>query len=252
MKKFFQWGILTITLIIMGCVWLAIEQNKTPTLETSEQTEESLQSPIPKERLTLTRTELRAREQELINTYGIETTLPGMTETTAAALYDLEDKTVENALVDFSHNGLTLKLPYNEGWGYPYYKLTPFEFNNEEVIFERLHPCPAGCLKTGAVTIGRITFSKDSFSEVLSKLNEETRNFHNEEPVCKSLRLNDSVTGTQCNAGVEVPASYLVIAGKEYTYTIYGLNCALANTSEVFSGKEDDLCKAIADSIKVE
>ena len=77
-------------------------------------------------RRILTRAELIKNEVNLAHEFNIDITDPSLG---TAPLYFAQDSMAKQSenYVTYSNKGLTLLLPYDEGQGWPFYKLTPFD-----------------------------------------------------------------------------------------------------------------------------
>ncbi len=195
-----------------------------------------------------TRKELFTREVELIKEYGLN---DSDTSLGTAPLYFLKDENVSNELVQMEHKGLSLLLPYNPGWGSPFYSLTPFDIDDNIVSFNDINPCPSGCMTSKGKIMGEISFSTSTIKNVVEKYLSDFQ-FTN----CKEVKINDFVNGVYCSYD-EMPQDLpiLFVQGKEYVYGIKGLQCSMFNTfdSETQNRMNNDTesCQKIANSIKI-
>ncbi len=194
------------------------------------------------------RNELFTREFELIKEYGLNDSDSSLG---TAKLYFLKDENVPNELVPFEHKGLSLFLPYNPGWGSPYYSLTTFDINDNIVSFNDINPCPAGCMTSKGKIMGELSYSTSTIKHLVEKYLSDYQ-FTS----CKEVEINDSVNGVYCSYD-EMPEDLpiLFVQGKEYVYGIKGLQCSMFNTfdneTQNKMNKEDDSCQKIANSIKI-
>jgi len=139
----------------------------------------------------------------------------------------------------------------DEGQGWPYYKLTPFDELGDSISFGNIDPCPAGCLGTGGRVSGKINFyEQKSRSEISAKFIKDNNNI----ATCSEVIIGKNLYGDFCSPDDEVTfgSKALIVEGKNYSYEIIGLGC-----DDYFIGKYPNLatqtkCESIIDSIKVE
>ena len=194
------------------------------------------------ERITVSRTELIQREVELMEQFGIEIDEVSGT----APLYFLENKNIQDSFVSFKDKGLSMLLPYNDGWGAPFYRFTPYDLNGDMLLYGFIHPCAYGCSGSGGLATGRIKFhAPDASVEDISK-NED---IFFEPPECLDVEVNDYVDGTYCEpAGLGM--AILIIKGSQHTYELGRWGCGQYLLED--DSLETESCKFIHQSIRVD
>jgi hypothetical protein len=172
------------------------------------------------QRLLFSRQELFDREDELYKAFGInkyKTNLPpGVTDDEPTGdLYKLQNESVDSTYTFYQGNGISLLLPYNEGYGYPYYRLTPYDELRDRIFFGGIEPCPAGCLNSGGMYEGSITFyPAGSLEEQISLLESQ------ELTDCEERRVNTNIVGQYCTQRSAMPDRVLFVEGSRYLYGI--------------------------------
>lgn len=148
-------------------------------------------------------------------------------------------------------------LPYNPGWGSPYYQLTPYDedLSTGRVTFGKPNPCPGGCLGRGAQIHSQILFypMKD-LTSVVTSFKESSQ--AKDDIICEEVKVNDKINGVYCSENVMSGRSVLYMQGEEYTYGISGHKCSMyyynIQKGLVTTTKDGESCQSYADSISID
>lgn len=168
------------------------------------------------ERDLFTREELIENEIELMKEYDIE-----IDETIGTAnLYRSQD-IMPDSLYSFEGKGLSLLLPYNKGWGWPHYRLTPYDLVGDVLQYGEPNPCPAGCSGSGAHI-----FEVIEFHPVDKSLEEIVGDDTNYDPdSCIDVQINQSVSAKRCWGDGMAFEHAMVIEGSKYKYEFRNWPC---------------------------
>jgi hypothetical protein len=127
------------------------------------------------------------------------------------ALSSIQNETTKATFQIYQGNGISLLVPYNEGMGYPYYRLPPYEQINDMIFFDgegggviKLHPV-------------------DSLESIVTKIESDNGS------TCEPFIVNAGVKGEKCqilSIDSRDDLSELFIQGKEYVYgfTFYSIS----------------------------
>jgi hypothetical protein len=172
-------------------------------------------------RLLLSRQELFANEDGLYNEFALDKNWSYKREWDGylmggdnGGLYQLRNKDVEQTYVYYQGNGISLLLPYNEGYGYPYYRLTPYDENENGITYGEVHPCPEGCLEKGGVTSGITFYPAGSLQEQIQKMES------GEAANCETKTININTEGLYCTQQAMMGDRVLFIEGTKHLYGI--------------------------------
>ncbi len=205
------------------------EEGALPLEVESSQTTESVQT-FSVSRPIFSRSALEARELELMERFGIS-------KEDRPRLYRAEDENSPYMLVPYYADGLSMQVPYNAGWGAPYYQLTPYdrteEFGVGTIVFGTLNPCPEGCLESGGVAHNNvILFPAGSLASLTASFAEGE---------CKEKSINDHISGIECAERSHMGDYGFFLEGSQYTYKFTGC-----------PGAREPWCSAFYESIRVE
>lgn len=195
-------------------------------------------------RVSVSRNELIENEAKFMEQFGIDLDEKGRTKD----LYWQEDKNVEDSTVLFSDRGLTTLLPYNEGWGFPYYKYTPYDLVEDVLLYGNANPCPAGCMDSGAFIGGKIEFHP--LDKTLEEIVGDDTNYNSDS--CVDVKINSSVTGQRCWGDGVAFEHAMVIKGTKYKYEFKNWRCQ--EDLDVYQADSEFYteCLTLNQSIKVE
>lgn len=217
-------------LVVFIGVWIAY----TFAPEKTELESEILNASTSTERKMLSRFELFENELTLAKKFGIDTSDPLLG---TAKLYWAKDPAVEDTLILYKDRGISLRLPYNEGIGWPYYSLTPYDVKDDVLFYGSINPCPAGCMGSRGMIMGVIKFHPVGTKDVLiAEFNDQEGDYG----VCKEVRVNASVSGTYCRGDGGLSPELFIIEGSKYTYELSGRCASYAageNPSERYCGE---------------
>jgi len=172
---------------------------------------------VDDERVLVSRKELIENEIEFMSQFDIE-----VSESTGTAdLYWQRDKAIKDSAVLFNERGLAVLLPYNEGWGWPFYQMTPFDISGDIVTYGMPNPCPAGCAGTGAFIGGKIEFHP--LDKTLEEIVGDDINYQIDS--CRDVQLNQSVTAQRCWGDGMAFEHAMVIEGSKYKYEFKNWRC---------------------------
>jgi len=194
------------------------------------------------ERITVSRKELEQKEVQFMEQFGIEVDEANGT----APLYQLEDKNIQDTFVSFEDKGLSMLLPYNDGWGAPFYRFTPYDIAGDLLIYGSIHPCAYGCSGSGGLSGGRIEFhaSGTTVEDIITNTEDLF-----EPPVCFDVAVNDYVDGTYCEP-TGLGMAILIIKGSQHTYELGRWGCGRYLFED--DSSETESCKFIHQSIRVD
>jgi hypothetical protein len=233
------WAIMLITIIGATSLWLEytlapetiVEVEKVPEKPiVTDETEQNLQAKSELEanqiytsnflssngetivRKLLSRQELMAGEKEFMRSFNLSP---------SHELYSLGRRDVYTSHHIFQDKGISFLVPYNEGWGWPHYRLSPYEYNKDgKLLFGGMNSCPAGCLDTGAVIYGYLDFEEPGLADAIvdSYMKEQS----GDEPKCEDITIKGSSKAKRCHAETLLSNTKIVIEGTRYTYVFSG------------------------------
>jgi hypothetical protein len=211
-----------------------------------EQTEATQEEPFKSDslsqdssptRLVIERKELIENENYFMEEFNIE-----FDETNGTAdLYWQRAEDQTNTAVFLSKDGLKVMLPYNEGWGSPHYKLTPYDIEKDVVVYGAGNPCPAGCSGTGAY------YSKILFHPVSDK--DELLIPH-VGGSCDEIQLNKDVTATKCHPDGMALDYPMFVVGSNFIYEFKNWQCQ--EDYSYYLEKDDQACISLNQSFQVD
>lgn len=163
-------------------------------------------------RKLLSRQELEAGEKEFMRSFNVSDN---------SELYGMRDREVYTSHHIFQDKGISFLVPYNEGWGWPYYRLPPYEYNKDgKLLFGGMNPCPAGCLETGTVIYGYLDFKEPGLADAIvdSYMKEQS----GYEPKCEDITIKGSSKAKWCHAETLLSNTTIAIEGTRHTYVFSG------------------------------
>ena len=169
------------------------------------------------ERMLFSRQDLFDKEDELYKEFGLnkwrDSDPEGLTGATGD-LYLLGNEDVQQTYTYYQGNGISLLLPYNEGYGYPHYRLTPYDEMENRILYGEVHPCPEGCLQNGGLTSSITLYPADSLEGQIQQMKDS------EGTDCEVKVINENAEGTYCTQRAMMGDRVLFIEGSKHLYGI--------------------------------
>ncbi len=169
---------------------------------------------------TFTRQELITKDNELANKWSLESNVH---------LFWLKNNDTEDEMFMYERNGLSVLLPYNEGWGSPFYRLTKYDEVGDATQYYTPAPCPFGCNFDGndkAVIYNSIVFhdkSNISFEDAISHYQENVL-CDDCAVECKEDVNEYLVSGITCNQQWNHGGSVTFYDGTNYFYEFQNMH----------------------------